>query len=109
MKKRTLVILSALFVFGLVAVATGYNRILTAQHTVDLCCAVANCCQDGKCKMRGACCQNHDACPVKNKENADVGIDLTNVVVAGDTENCCAGDAACCHGGACCRKEKSAG
>ncbi len=118
MKKRILIAFTALIVFGLVAVVYAYNRANVAQSAADSCCAMANCCEDGKCKMGGSCCgkhkqetalaEKHDSCPMKDKENATASVDMNNVVVAGDAENCCGNGASCCSGGSCCKKEKSA-
>ena len=118
MKKRMLIAFAALIVFGLAAVVYAYNRSAVSHHTADSCCTMADCCEDGKCKMGGDCCakdkqetasaEKHDSCPMKNKETSTASVDMYNVVVAGNSENCCDKDASCCSGGACCKKEKSA-
>lgn len=108
MKKRILMVLSALLVFGLVAVVVAYNRSSASRHVADSCCETANCCKNGKCSMGGDCCKNHDSCPMKDEESVSAAsVDMSNVVVASDKENCCNGNS-CCSGGACCKKEKSA-
>ena len=126
MRKRILIALAALLVFGLAAVVFAVNQsqnhtasashctrhqqngsTATTEHK-DSCCGMADCCKDGECSMGGACCKkDKDSCPMKQK-NAETtaSVDMTNVVVAGDGENCCQPGADCCKGGACCHKNK---
>lgn len=130
MKKRILIALAAVLVFGLAAVVFAFNNhsqnhpvaashckmhkqngsTATGEHK-DSCCGMADCCKDGKCSMGGSCCNKKDAdsCPMKQK-NAETtaSVDMTNVVVVGDGENCCQPGADCCaKGGSCCHKKKS--
>lgn len=134
MKKRILIAVAAVLVFGLAAVVFAFNnhsqnQLVSAAHcemhkqngaTVaatgehkDSCCGMADCCKDGKCSMGGSCCKkDKDSCPMKQKnaENTAASVDMTNVVVVGatDGENCCQPGADCCtKGGACCHKKKS--
>lgn len=129
MKKRFLIALSALLIFGLVAVAFAYNRAdnsnqnsatscpmqkqtaSTDKHS-DSCCGMADCCKDGKCSMGGACCKDKDSCPMKQKgeSTASGEMDLSKVsFVGGDSSSdCCTKGADCCKGGgaACCKHKK---
>lgn len=126
MKKRILMALAAVLVFGLAAVVFAYNNharnhpvsathcpmhkqsgSTQAEHK-DSCCGMADCCKDGECSMGGACCKkDKDSCPMKQKDaTATASVDMTNVVVVGDGENCCQAGADCCKGGACCKKNK---
>ncbi len=126
MKKR-LFALSALLIFGLVAVAFAYTRTnttteisasascpmskqtaSTGEHK-DSCCGMADCCKDGKCSMVGACCKDKDSCPMKQKGESkstdETGAATTNAVNGG--ESCCKPGAECCKGGGACCKHKS--
>lgn len=119
MKKRILIALSAMFVFGLfgaVFALSGANA--TTEKTAvscpmhkqnaetasgdnhkDSCCGMANCCQDGKCSMGDSCCQDKDSCPMKKRQEnqSDQTMDLSKVtVVTSDGADCCKGGA-CCH------------
>jgi Flp pilus assembly protein CpaB len=81
MRKRILLALAALLVFGLAAVTFAFN------HT-----------------------QNHHSsathCPMMKQNTPETkGVDMTNVTVAGDDENCCQPGADCCKGGSCCHKK----
>ncbi|HEX8370046.1 MAG TPA: hypothetical protein VF604_15980 [Pyrinomonadaceae bacterium] len=129
MKKRILTALAAVLVFGLAAVVFAINQSqnhhsssasshcamhkqngsTVAEHT-DSCCGMADCCKDGACSMGGACCKkDKDSCPMKQKDataNATTSVDMTNVTIVGDGENCCQPGADCCKGGACCHKNK---
>lgn len=124
MRKRILIALAALLVFGLAAVVFAVNQsqnhhssvLHSAMHqqndaTVaehkDSCCGMADCCKDGKCSMGGACCKkDKDSCPMKQKDAQETAsVEMTNVTVVGDGENCCQPGADCCKGGACCHKK----
>ena len=125
MRKRILIAFAALMVFGLAAVAFAINqsqnqRRTSASHCAmhkqngstvaehkDSCCGKADCCKDGKCSMSGACCKkDKDSCPMKQKDaQAATSVDMTNVTIVGDGENCCQPGADCCKGGACCHKK----
>lgn len=124
MKKKIIIALSAMLVFGLVAVVYAYNRTGTtaksahscpmksetsATHTEkDSCCGMADCCQDGKCKMDGACCSDHDACPMKDKQKTEKQSDVYSKITVSDEsgEDCCGSGASCCTGGGACCKGK---
>lgn len=124
MRKRILIALAALLVFGLAAVVFAVNQsqnyhssdshcsmmkqngTTQAEHK-DSCCGMADCCKDGECSMDGACCKkDKDSCPMKQKDaQTTASVDMTNVTIAGDGENCCQTGADCCKGSACCHKK----
>ncbi|HEX8737867.1 MAG TPA: hypothetical protein VF721_21225 [Pyrinomonadaceae bacterium] len=125
MRNRILIALAAVLVFGLAAVVFAYNNHSTnhgqmsashcamhkqngaarAEHK-DSCCGMADCCKDGECSMGGACCKkDKDSCPMKQQTaQTTTSVDMKNVVVVGDGENCCQPGADCCKGGSCCHK-----
>jgi hypothetical protein len=128
MRKRFLIVLSALLVFGLVAVAVAYNRAGNSSQNAatscpmqkqtastgkqaDSCCGMADCCKDGKCSMGGACCKDKDSCPMKQTgESKTAGaMDMSKVTFVGgeSSANCCTKGADCCKGDAACCKHKS--
>jgi hypothetical protein len=125
MKNRILIALAAVLVFGLAAVVFAYNNHspnqgqMSASHCAmhkqnaatqaehkDSCCGMADCCKDGECSMGGACCKkDSDSCPMKQQTaQTTTSVDMTNVVVVGDGENCCQTGADCCKDGSCCHK-----
>jgi hypothetical protein len=134
MKKRILIALAALLVFGLAAVVFAVNQsqnhhrqtsashcpmhkqngATVSEHKDSCCCGgggMADCCKDGECSTGGgACCKkDKDSCPMKQKDaqQATASVDMTNVTIVGDGENCCQPGADCCKGGgACCHKNK---
>ena len=81
-----------------------------SAEKIDSCCGMENCCQDGICSMGGACCKDHDACPMKNKQTAEKQSDQYSKITVSDNsgEDCCGSGASCCNGGACCKKDKKA-
>lgn len=135
MKKRLLVVLSALIIFGLAAVVFAYNRTAANNATEnsatscpmhkqmagsvehkDSCCGMADYCKDGKCQMggdcckSGNCCKDKDSCPMKkNTESKSNGeMNMSKVTVVGGEasgDSCCQPGADCCKGGACCHKK----
>ena len=60
-------------------------------------------------KTAADCCDKKDDCPLKkqNAEKQTTNIDMTNVTVAGSTENCCQSGADCCKGSSCCKGKHS--
>ena len=130
MKKRFLIVLSALLVFGLAAVAFAYNQAnntnqnsatscpmhqqtasANGEHSAS-CCGMADCCKDGKCSIGGACCKDKDSCPMKQQgeSKATSDMDMSKVTfVGGDSSaaDCCKKGADCCKGGGACCKHKS--
>lgn len=66
------------------------------------------CCKGGSCPMKnkenkGA---EHENCPMKkDKETTSASVEMKNVVVVSDGENCCGSGADCCKNGgsACCK------
>ena len=89
MKKKFLVILIALFIFGLTAGAYAIKLNRDTSNKAMACCDM-DCCKDGHCSMGGDCCKGNDNCPMKDKQTATTETsDKSNVVVAGGGENCC--------------------
>jgi hypothetical protein len=128
MRKRILVVLSIVFVFGLVgAVFALSGATATAEKTAssccpmhkrnaasasteksDSCCGMADCCKDGKCSMGGDCCKDKDSCPIKKSQETSSAqsMDMSKVVVAtSGGDDCCKPGADCCKGSACCHKK----
>ncbi|MDQ3130289.1 MAG: hypothetical protein M3Q99_05955 [Acidobacteriota bacterium] len=131
MKKRFLIALSAMLVFGLAVVAFAFTNAKhnTKQTSAVSCpmmekhhsataetgkekhsCGMADCCKDGKCSMGGACCKDKDSCPMKNaesKENQTAADDYSKIIVSDESgADCCAAGASCCKDGAACCKGK---
>ncbi len=129
MRKRILIVLSALMVCGLFAAVYAFNNINQAASSTcpmmhnqsaasatdeqkDSCCGMADCCKDGKCSMGGDCCKDKDSCPMKkqkaeSKETAgDMNMSKVTFVGVDDAKDCCQKGADCCKGGgACCHKK----
>lgn len=102
MKKRILLAITVLLVFGLAIVAFAYNKTNHTSHKASMEC----CCKDGVCPMKGkgaasgeqtaSCCDSPDccckggACPMKNKSDAaqTSDVDLKNVTIVSGEENC---------------------
>ncbi len=124
MKKKIIIALSAMLIFGLVAVVYAMNRTETNAKTAhscpmkkhekvaskdkkDSCCGMEDCCKDGNCKMGGSCCKDHDSCPMKNNQTAKkqtADTDYSNIIYGDDTkESCCYPGSSCCTGGDCCK------
>ena len=86
---------------------------VTATADKASCCDKDDCCcKGGSCpmKMNGEksegkdCCCKDGSCPMKkNAEKETASVDMKNVTVAGDGENCCGSGASCCDGGSCCK------
>ena len=128
MKKKFIIALSAMLVFGLAAVVYAFNRTETnakSSHSCpmqshgetastdkkDSCCGMADCCKDGVCKMNGECCKDHDACPMNNKQKTEKqAADYSKITVSDVSgKDCCGSGASCCAGGggACCKGKHS--
>ena len=105
MKKRILLAITVLMVFGLAIVAFAYNKTNHTSHKASMDC----CCKDGVCPMKNkdastadtkatSCCDMPDccckgggeSCPMKNKGEASqkTDVDLKNVTVVTGEENC---------------------
>jgi hypothetical protein len=78
------------------------------------CCDKDDCCCKGdSCpmKMNGEktegkdCCCKGGSCPIKKdaEKKTTASVDMTNVTVVSDSENCCQPGADCCKGGSCCK------
>lgn len=130
MKKRFLIVFSALLVFGLAIVAFAYTKANhnTANQTSASCpmneskdatvaaekeknsCGMTDCCKDGHCKMGGSCCKDKDSCPMKNTENKEkqtASVDYSKITFSDNSgENCCQPGADCCKNGSSCCKGK---
>lgn len=76
----------------------------------------ASCCDKDDCCCKGDACPmmkkegqsaEHENCPMmkKDKKTASTTVEMKNVVVVSDGENCCGTGADCCKGGgsACCK------
>ncbi len=129
MRKRILVVLSVMFVFGLfgavfalsgargasteeTAISCPMHKQMAAvasgENQKDSCCGMADCCKDGKCSMGGNCCKDKDSCPMKKTEEKQSAqaMDMSKVAVvtSGDGDSFCQPGADCCKGGADCCK-----
>lgn len=128
MKKKILVLFSAMLVFGLFATVfalSGANgstekaaasccpmhkqtsAVASADDQKDSCCGMADCCKDGKCAGGGSCCKDKDSCPMKKSQGNESAqtTDMLKVAVVSGGDSCCHPGADCCKGGACCRKK----
>ncbi len=127
MRKRILVVLSVMFVFGLFATVFALSGTNTSaekteascpmhkqtaetaagEKNKDSCCGMTDCCKNGKCSMGGACCKDKDSCPMKKSGETESAqtMDMSKVTVVSDGDNCCQPGADCCKGGACCHKK----
>ena len=108
MKKRIILAVSVLLVFGLAIVVFAYNRSNHSSHQAEMSC----CCKDGSCPMKNkdaastadmkdccdmpdCCCKGGESCPMKKQGETSqtTSVDMKNVTVAAGDENCCC---ACC-------------
>ena len=125
MKKKILLALVAVMVFGLAIAGFAYTKSNHSNHDAHK--AACACCKDGACPMmkdktadgaqqhtdccdsEDCCCKKGDACPMKKqKETAtQENVDMKNVTVVSSGEDCCQPGADCCKngGGACCKKK----
>jgi hypothetical protein len=82
------------------------------------CCDREDCCSKGdSCpmKMNGEktegtdCGSKGESCPMKkqSEKQTTASIEMTNVTVVSDGENCCQPGADCCKGGSCCKGKHS--
>lgn len=105
MKKRIILAISILLVFGLAIVVFAYNK-SNQSHQAEMSC----CCKDGSCPMKNkdtastadmkeccdmpdCCCKGGDSCPMKKQGETSQTTDTKNVTVVSDEEHC---DKACC-------------
>jgi len=82
------------------------------------CCDKDDCCCKGdSCPMKSngektegkdGCCKD-GSCPMKKdtEKQTTASVDMTNVTVVSDVENCCQPGADCCKGGSCCKGKHS--
>ena len=102
MKKKFLIAIAALMMFGLVIGVYAFQTNQTTNAKAS-CCAMADCCKDGHCKMGRSCCDG--SCPIKDKDKTDTTstVNMSKVaVVGGDGDSCSKPGADCCKGGSCC-------
>jgi len=90
-----------------------------AKADKHACCDKDDCCCKGdSCpmKMNGektdgkdCCCKGGDSCPMKksDEKQTTASVDMTNVTVVSDSDNCCQPGADCCKGGSCCKGKHS--
>jgi hypothetical protein len=82
------------------------------------CCDKDDCCCKGdSCPMKSNgektegkdCCCKGGSCPMKKdtEKQTTASVDMTNVTVVSDADNCCQPGADCCKGGSCCKGKHS--
>ncbi len=99
MKKKIIILISALLVFGLAIVAYSVTKSTAFLNTSESCCAMKDCCKDGVCKMGGECCKKHDSSQVKQKDSTEM-----TAMNHGDKAECCKDGKCtmdCCKDGKC--------
>jgi len=122
MKKRILLAFSAILILGLTIAVFAYNKTnSTNQATMDCCKKSDSCPMKSKnadvadkqnvscCDKDDCCCKGGgDSCPMKQKQTAQTtDMQIKNITVVSDAENCCTKGADCCKdGGACCKNHK---
>ena len=72
------------------------------------CCDKSDSCPmkaDGEKTEGKDCCSKDGSCPMKktDEKQTTASVDMTNVTVVSDGENCCQSGADCCKGGSCCK------
>jgi hypothetical protein len=108
MKKRIILAISVLLVFGLAMVVFAYNKTNQSHHAAMTCC-----CKDGSCPMKSGdtaatgeqktaccdmpdcCCKGGESCPMKKQGETSQteSVDTKNATVVSGSEHC---DMACC-------------
>ncbi len=110
MKKRILLAITVLLVFGLTIAAFAYNKTNTTNQATMDCCTKSDDCpmksKDADSTVKKDCCLKDDSCPMKDKQTQTSSVDMKNVTVA-SSESCCQPGADCCKGGACCKSKHS--
>ncbi|MGI8640795.1 MAG: hypothetical protein ACR2MG_12725 [Pyrinomonadaceae bacterium] len=110
MKKRILLAIAVLLVFGLTIAAFAYNKTNTTNQAAMDCCKKNDSCplknKSSDAAVKEDCCLKDDSCPMKDKQAQDSSVDMKNVTVVSG-ESCCHPGADCCNGGACCKNKKS--
>ena len=111
MKRKLLILVAALFVFGLTIGAHGVISNRSVSPVKASCC---DCCkgkagQTAAVDAKDSCCDmdccKDDHCPMKDKQAADQSADMSKVVFVGGEDSCCSPGADCCKGGSCCHKK----
>jgi len=102
MKRKILVTLTALLIFGMFAAVYAYQSGTFTGTGTTCCkhskgdnasadgkdsCPMTDCCKDGHCT--GDCCKDHDNCPMKDKQESSETADTSKVVFAGSSDSCC--------------------
>ena len=102
MKKKVIILISAVLVFGLAVVAYSVTTSSAKSKAPTSCCAMKDCCKDGVCKMGGECCKNHESCQMHKKESKEMSAMHNH---EGKAECCkdgkCSMNSDCCKDGVC--------
>ncbi len=135
MKKKLIMALTVMFALSLAITVFALNQTNVSSNRTADCCAKKDSCPmkdkqataDKKscCDKDDCCCKGGDSCPMKMNGEKTEGkdscpmmkkdaekqttssVDMTNVTVVADSENCCQPGANCCQGGSCCQGKKS--
>ena len=111
MKKRIILAVTILLVFGLTIAAFAYNKSGETNTAAMDCCLKSDDCplknKVAETAAKDDCCLKDDTCPLKDKQTQTSAIDMKNVVVAGSGESCCQPGADCCKSGSCCKDKHS--
>jgi hypothetical protein len=137
MKKKIIMALTVVFALSLAITVYALNQTnVSSNRTAADCCAKKDscpmkdkqanadkksCCDKDDCcckggadscpmKMNGEKTEGKDSCPMMKKDaekQTTSSVDMTNVTVVADSENCCQTGADCCKGGSCCKGKKS--
>ncbi|MBX7173817.1 MAG: hypothetical protein K1X72_22800 [Pyrinomonadaceae bacterium] len=104
MKIKVLYSITALLILTLSVVVFAYTGNPTSIKT-DSCCAMKDCCKDGKCKMGGECCKDKDSCPMMNKDSKEMSsMNHEDCCKDGKCQMDCCKDGKCTMG--CCKDGK---
>lgn len=108
MKKKIILAISVMLVFGLAIAAFAYTKQTnnSNQAAMECCCKGKDSCpmknktenasaeKKDCCDSPDCCCKGGDSCPMKNKtEKSSQTVETKNVTVASSEENC---DKPCC-------------
>lgn len=116
MRKRILLTVSVLMLFGLAIAAYAYTTTTAGNQTAMSCCkdggscpmknkdatTTASCCDDANC-----CCNSADSCPMKNHDNAKHHEHMTSGEIKHDAASMATHGEGC--GCPCCAAKKDAG
>ena len=107
MKRKILVTLSVLFIFGMFAAVYAYQAAAFTGTETTCCkhakgdhavmdkdsCPMADCCKDGQCdrcengNCTGDCCKDHDSCPMKTGQSPEAA--TADTVAVSDKHGSC--------------------